>query len=716
MGKESWNEDGQLDTDLDETASVGGSDPTADAFASLAEEGTLQDAEGLFDMLEIVQDEQNTEDKIREENREQRGSRVEDGSVKSEDDKLIGFGNFGPEDKKSEAEQAYEDLVGELEEEDQDLIREDETEEEVPDVPLRYIEDYDPLIYSQAQLDEIDRGIHNGVDVTRYDDPALMFRQMREIRIGLEQGVDVSFYANRYFKDRQMRELRLALMEGFDVTTYARLIYSFPDMERHHREAAQAKFDQNPGSCDVTYTDRETKITILTREGQSEAYIVPGERLPMGYSTANLEALLHIYGITEGLCLDKLPKNLAGLTVEKEYLVAQAIPSIIGRDGYYEYPVEHFGEDRLKIREDGTIDYQGQRVFTGVKTGQLVAVYHPAILGKRGLSVMGLELPAYSGRNLQRPDLKNVRIDPDGEHYYAIKDGYLSVQEGDPGQIHVEDVLEFREDLGYANGNIRFDGNIHIFGNVNENAMIEADGNIVVEGFVGSAILKAGGDIIVSRGCNGNDRGILSAEGHLTAAFLENVHVRVKGNVKAGYVLNSDVECGGVLTTEGKMSQLCGGRIRATGGVETDVVGNDTHIRTSVECGYAQELEGNLQLAVRKKRKIDKEMAAVQGGINRLIQRMGVEKGRNHSVYIKLQDVLELQSRESEELEKQIGEMRAALDEAQKVRVAVRKTAYADTRLRINGVVQVLQADVIATCFVNRNGAIEKMDYVASGR
>ena len=70
------------------------------------------------------------------------------------------------------------------------------------------------------QLDEIDKGLESGVDVSAYADPKYAAWQMGELRKGLESGVDVSVYTDPKFDDGQMYQIRQGLESGIDVSVY----------------------------------------------------------------------------------------------------------------------------------------------------------------------------------------------------------------------------------------------------------------------------------------------------------------------------------------------------------------------------------------------------------------------------------------------------------------------------------------------------------------
>lgn len=75
--------------------------------------------------------------------------------------------------------------------------------------------------YTKDQLEEIQAGLAQGLDVSIYARIEFLAIQMHEIRLGLEKGLPVKKYASLQFDWFQMREIRLGLEAGLDVTSYA---------------------------------------------------------------------------------------------------------------------------------------------------------------------------------------------------------------------------------------------------------------------------------------------------------------------------------------------------------------------------------------------------------------------------------------------------------------------------------------------------------------
>lgn len=92
--------------------------------------------------------------------------------------------------------------------------------------------------YSHDQLDEIEFGMDDGIDVSVYKNKAYFALQMRELRLGLRARLPVAVYANPGYDWFQMKEIRLGLAAGVDVSVYAKKEIPY-DIMRQLREGLQ---------------------------------------------------------------------------------------------------------------------------------------------------------------------------------------------------------------------------------------------------------------------------------------------------------------------------------------------------------------------------------------------------------------------------------------------------------------------------------------------
>lgn len=89
----------------------------------------------------------------------------------------------------------------------------------------------DLSIFDINQLEEIETGLRNNVDISIYAKPEFNSLEMREIRLGLEDKLDVSIYAKKEFNYRQMEEIREGLENNLNVNIYAKPVFNELQME-----------------------------------------------------------------------------------------------------------------------------------------------------------------------------------------------------------------------------------------------------------------------------------------------------------------------------------------------------------------------------------------------------------------------------------------------------------------------------------------------------
>ena len=107
-----------------------------------------------------------------------------------------------------------------------------------------------------------------------------------------------------------------------------------------------------------------------------------------------------------------------------------------------------------------------------------------------------------------------------------------------------------------STGNIRYDGSVIVNGDVAEKMKVICSGDVTINGFVESAHIEAGGDIIITQGAMGkvDDKQTeysttLEADGSIHLAHGQGLRIRAKGNVTVGKQLAySDIVTGGSIT------------------------------------------------------------------------------------------------------------------------------------------------------------------------
>ena len=74
--------------------------------------------------------------------------------------------------------------------------------------------------FSKSQLEEIQKGLEQKLNVSVYAKKEFLAIQMRQIRLGLQDKLPVEKYANPSFDWFQMEQIRMGLKDGIDLFLY----------------------------------------------------------------------------------------------------------------------------------------------------------------------------------------------------------------------------------------------------------------------------------------------------------------------------------------------------------------------------------------------------------------------------------------------------------------------------------------------------------------
>lgn len=329
-------------------------------------------------------------------------------------------------------------------------------------------------------------------------------------------------------------------------------------------------------------------------------YLAPPDR-GQTYVKSDLETFLERNGVIRGFHSSNLSAMVKKKVYDREILVAQGAPVKAGVDGYFEYlfTPEEYGAP--KIRKDGSVDYSNMSALQNVKKGEKVAIYHYAVQGEDGYTVLGGEMKVKPARDL--PPMRGKGILRENDIYYAQCDGKIEVKNG---KIDIQNVHEITGDVDMIIGKVEFFGDVIINGNVESGVTIRAGRNIEIHGTTGCATLFAGGDVILSRGIQGG--GKISARGNVFADFIENTTVEAGGMVQSNTILNAKISAKDKVITTGKKGAIIGGYTHAVKAIEAMTAGNDVELRTILHCGYAPE---HFEKLVEVKRKEEETKAKI---------------------------------------------------------------------------------------------------------
>ncbi len=327
-------------------------------------------------------------------------------------------------------------------------------------------------------------------------------------------------------------------------------------------------------------------------------------------SSAAIKTAMRVEGIQAGIDENAINDMVEKREYGKFVTVAKGKPAVDGKDGYYEYFFTiDTGKGVPRIREDGSVDYS--KLITNVSEGDLLAEYHPHTNGTFGYNVFAAMVAPVKGKALNPLRLSQVR--QEDNRYYAERNGFVSLEDH---TLAIHDVLDIRGDADHTGGNIVFNGDVHIHGNIASGIEIRAQGSVIVDGIVGDARIYAGKDVIIGQGIHGQgeETSYIEAEGSVKANFLSHARIMAGGNVQLNYAVGSVIEAEGTVTATGSKGTILGGRVVAVQGVEAKIYGNEAELRTDIWVGYSKKTAEAIVFHNRQRKDIEDKLATYPPG------------------------------------------------------------------------------------------------------
>lgn len=557
-------------------------------------------------------------------------------------------------------------------------------------------------MYAQ-QIYEIKMGLYEDMDVSIYANSQYNWMQMKEIRLGLEKKLDVSLYTNYLFSHWQMKEIRLGLEAGLDVSSYAKLIFSGTDMREKREQLLKEKTSRpvNTASSlgiDIdSLTKKEFSIFVENDGNKAFAFIpwFPGNMV----TEDDIYNELGKRGIVNGIKRETITEMIKNRRMNEKVLIAEGTPAETGKDGWFEFFV------RLDLPRipaplpDGGVDYVNIEAFEMVDEGEKLAVYHPAQKGIDGQNIFGEVLHANKGIEKKPLKGKGFAIASDGVTYISKINGKFEYING---QMIISNMIIVREDVTAVTGKLEVDGSVYVVGSVYSGGHIEAKGDIIVEYNVETAKLVAGGNVMIKRGSCSKHDCFIEAKGEVSGSFFEAANINAGGNVKANYIMNSDINTLGKAIISGSKGMLLGGRMRAVKGVDTYNLGNSSHIRTFLEVGRNVLYDKQQYEFGKKRTQILEQLSMLEEQWNKILKSLPPDKEKAIELIKKLNGAIVAKDHELAELDADISKLAHITDEGMKA-VLVRGNAYEGSIIEINTVKYMLRSNVNRIIFKLKN-------------
>ena len=198
-------------------------------------------------------------------------------------------------------------------------------------------------------------------------------------------------------------------------------------------------------------------------------------------------------GITTGIEEEQIDAACKAET-DSEFIIAKGESPVEGKNGWLEYLVDVKEGKSFKERKDGSIDFREGLDIPSIEAGTTIAIIHDPIEGLAGRGVTGEAIEPKPVQPLIVKAGRGVQISD--HQILATSMGRPSVQKrGNTAIITVLPKLDHRGDVGLESGNLRFNGDIVISGNVENHMEVVANGSVEIRGTASEAKIKAGQSI-----------------------------------------------------------------------------------------------------------------------------------------------------------------------------------------------------------------------------
>ena len=275
---------------------------------------------------------------------------------------------------------------------------------------------------------------------------------------------------------------------------------------------------------------------------------------------------------------------------DEPFIIAQGKKPILGQKGYIQYYFDLAKKTTATIDEHDYMDFKHLQVANLAVKNQKLCSLIPPEPSIDGINVYGdvILTPKLFEATLKLGN--NVFFDENGLDVFAACDGrinYLNPKISISSELTVYNVNN-------STGNITYNGNVNVTGDVYSGFSITAAGNICVKGSVEAATLVAGNDIYISKGMNGNKVGSVECGGNFVSKFIEHSTITANGDIVADAVFNCDIASKSWIRLAGEHCRIIGGNTTAARGIQAKVIGNEGNVLTKISINNVATLRKEL--------------------------------------------------------------------------------------------------------------------------
>ena len=221
-----------------------------------------------------------------------------------------------------------------------------------------------------------------------------------------------------------------------------------------------------------------------------------------------------------------------------------------------------------------------------VQEGELLARVIPPAQGQPGLDVFGNRVPPPEVRHIRLLSSEGVELSPNHMEAYAGKEGILLQPEFD--RFDVVGYQEIEGDVDSDSGPVVFPGIVKVKGGIRRSMKVRCR-SLLAQEVEPEALLEIDGDLIVEGGIMGAE---LRISGGIIARYMRDCQIHLGGDlVVENEIVSSAIVCQGKVRLTMPEGRIVNSEIAALIGIECAVVLSSGSDRSSLRFGMTEEYE-----------------------------------------------------------------------------------------------------------------------------
>lgn len=366
------------------------------------------------------------------------------------------------------------------------------------------------------------------------------------------------------------------------------------EVKRFVSHAKEATNDARSGMCLAERTNAKLELH-LSEDKQVASLKVTGA---YGGSSLQPDQIINVIqdaGVTKGINKRALKRALLKSSVlspgeELTIPFAQGRLPVDGKDAQF---IPLFTKNRSAVPDNDSlskIDMLDRGKTLTVRKGQPLMRREPPTNGRPGITVLGELIPSKPGKDTPFQMAKGAAPSTSQPNILIATQAGLPITK--PTSVVVDDVIQLQT-IGVESGHIKFHGSVLVSGNIESDMRVEVGGKLIVGGFIESAHVEAGNDVIVAKGIIGHNVSegekktcYVRSGGTITAHYAQYSRVLAKQDIKLKiHCLNCEVNTGRdlfVMDNARRKGTLGGGSVEVGGKLVCVSLGVEGNTPTSV--------------------------------------------------------------------------------------------------------------------------------------